>query len=130
MCRLQLEPDWQTVKWRYMEYLQYLGLQPWYLKPSPQRISESASGTVTDVVFDPLPVITIPCMLAACPTACMQSRLVVARGLEPGPHCGSLVLQLQDAAGLTSVAGNSTCFGSICVFAHVVYESSSPALVC
>lgn len=54
-----LEADWQTIKWRYVEYMEYLGLEPWYLKPQEQRISQ-VGDSVADVVTEPQPIITIP----------------------------------------------------------------------
>lgn len=56
---VQLEADWQTIKWRYVEYMEYLGLEPWYLKPQEQRISQ-VGDSVADVVTEPQPIITIP----------------------------------------------------------------------
>ena len=58
---MQVEDNWQTVKWRTMEYLQYLGLEPWYLRePHVQQFAQDpSSGTLSDVVMEPEPNITL-----------------------------------------------------------------------
>ncbi|KAK9793451.1 hypothetical protein WJX73_008796 [Symbiochloris irregularis] len=54
-----LEEDWQTIKWRYVDYLHYLGLHPWYASDFQQEVTV-AGDEVSSLVLEPQPVITIP----------------------------------------------------------------------
>ena len=57
----QCEADWQTIKWESIEYLQYLGLQPWYAQPTEGQQATDGQGAIRDVGLEPVPIITLPC---------------------------------------------------------------------
>ena len=47
--------DWETVLWDKVEYLQYIGLRPWYLpRPASDQLQPGPNNTLSDVApLDP-----------------------------------------------------------------------------
>lgn len=78
VAAVQVEADWQAIKWESVEYLQYLGLQPWYAQPTNGQLAQDSRGALVDINLEPQPNITIPgrrgwCGHCRAPHACQPA---------------------------------------------------------